>query len=113
LKEDSSKIKSWVGYEISSNHLPILLQVENEDWKAPIPFKLNHTWLIEEEFRVLITRTWKPFDRNIEDTTIKQFADNLKRVTEVETEWARKHAQKNKKDLKQVEEGIKSLFEKQ
>lgn len=60
---------------------------KQKDWKPRASFTFNHTWLITEGFMVLVTRTQKPFDRNIEDSTMKQFV--LKRMKMVETKWER------------------------
>jgi len=52
----------------------------------------------------------KHVDSNLDDSIMKQFADNLKRVKGDVVEWTKVYAQKRQDQLKEVEEGIKSLF---
>jgi hypothetical protein len=39
--------------------MPILLQNEEMDQKAPSPFKFNQAWLQEESFINLVEKNWK------------------------------------------------------
>jgi hypothetical protein len=57
-------ITSWVDIGGLSDHLPILLKLESEDWKPPSPIKFNHTWLNNPEFRELVTGLGKYTKRN-------------------------------------------------
>ena len=45
LIEEFERFQSQVGYGISSNHQPILLQIDKENLKHPAPFKFNYLWL--------------------------------------------------------------------
>ena len=78
--EDSVGIKFWVIYGGPLNHLPIILQVEMKIGNPRAHFQFNHTLFIEEDFRGLITRTWKLFNRKFEDVIMKKFANHLKMV---------------------------------
>jgi hypothetical protein len=51
--EDVS-ISSGLVWEVLSNHLLILLQLEGSNQRSPLPFKFNHTRLNEESFRKLV-----------------------------------------------------------
>jgi hypothetical protein len=94
----------------ASDHLHSLLQFEVENIKPLAPFKFNYPRLTEEEFKALVFRNWKHVDSNLDDSIMKQFADNLKRVKGDVVEWTKVYAQKRQDQLKEVEEGIKSLF---
>jgi len=54
---DMIKIKSWVSSRGVSNHLPILLNLDREEWKPPSLMKFNHACLLEDNFRDLIVRS--------------------------------------------------------
>jgi hypothetical protein len=47
------------------------LKIKLEEWKPLAPFKFNYPWLIEEDFRALVTRSWKIHDINYDDYAIK------------------------------------------
>jgi hypothetical protein len=85
---DSNRVRSWVGQGGSSNHLPVLLQIESESKKPLAPFKFNHSWLDDEDFKALVIKNWINYDNNNEDTTMKSFIDNLKRVKIQVVDWA-------------------------
>jgi hypothetical protein len=57
-----------VGQGGDLDHLPILLQIEADNWKPPARFKFNHSWLDEEEFKGIALRNWKHVDINLDDT---------------------------------------------
>jgi hypothetical protein len=60
MSQDSISIvgrhRSWVAYPYISDHAPIMLQFDNSAYITAYPFKLNPTWLGEEDFRILVPR---------------------------------------------------------
>jgi hypothetical protein len=81
------------------DHLPVLLQIENVGRRLPAPFKFDHSESTKGDFRGLIIGGWKYYDDNNEDSTFKQFIDNLKRVNGENFEWAQNYAKKKQKEL--------------
>jgi hypothetical protein len=78
--KDNPKLKCWVGYGGPSDHLPILLKLENEGWKPLAPFKFNHSWLNEEDFRDLVKGIQRLFYSSLGDLAMNKFVDNMKKV---------------------------------
>ena len=56
LVDEVERYNYWVGNNSLYDNLLILMQLENEDIKPPSIFKSNHVWLINEYFRLLITK---------------------------------------------------------
>jgi hypothetical protein len=84
----SNRVISWVVQGGSSNHLPILLQIESERKNPLAPFKFNHSWLDDEDSKALVIKNWIHYANNNEDTTMKLFIDNLKSVKRQVAKWA-------------------------
>ena len=56
LVEKVERYNYWVGNNGLCGHLLILIQLEKDDIKPPLPFKYNHDWLAEEYFRLIIKK---------------------------------------------------------
>ena len=56
MAEEVERYNYWVGNNGLYDHLLILMQLEKEDRKPPMPFKSNNDWLAKEYFRLLITK---------------------------------------------------------
>jgi hypothetical protein len=65
-----------------------MLEFDGGSRKPTIPFNFNLAWLKEEGFQLLVKNSWVPFDLSLGLSTTIQFANNLKRVKKVTTEWA-------------------------
>jgi hypothetical protein len=46
--------RSWVAYPYISDHAPVALQFDDGQRKVSYPFKLNHIWLGEVGFSVVV-----------------------------------------------------------
>jgi hypothetical protein len=55
-----------------------------EGKKPSTSFILNHAWLAEEDFRTLVFRAKRHFNKNDEDSTMNKCVDNLKRVKKLQ-----------------------------
>jgi len=82
---DTNKIKYLVEEGRSSHHSIVLLHIEKRDNKPHGPFKFNHTWLEDEDFINLVSQNWRKYDSSLEDSTMYQFAKNLKKVKKILT----------------------------
>jgi hypothetical protein len=51
--------RSWVAYPYISDHAPVILQFDNSPNITTYPFKLNPTWLGEEEFNLIVLEVWR------------------------------------------------------
>jgi len=65
-----------------------LLQIKSKSKKLLAPFKFNHSWLDDEDFKALVISNWKHYDSNNEDTTMKQFINNMKMVKREAVDWS-------------------------
>jgi hypothetical protein len=52
------RYKTWVCNSKISNHMPVILHVENEIGKVSYPFKFNLVWLEDPEFVDLVSENW-------------------------------------------------------
>jgi len=69
----------------------------------------NHAYLLEDNFRDLIVKNPKHFDRKVGDSTMK-IVDNVKRINKVMKGWAKNLASNSYKELKEVDERINFPF---
>jgi hypothetical protein len=51
--------RTWVEYPFISDHAPIILQMDISPKYRPYPFKLNHLWLLEEDYKEIFFQVWK------------------------------------------------------
>jgi hypothetical protein len=47
-----------VEYPFISNHAPVIAQFDFQQFPLAYPFKLNLSWLAEEEFSVIVKEVW-------------------------------------------------------
>ena len=57
LVEGGFRFKTWIGTRGVSDHLSTVLQVDKGKENKSYPFKFNHGWLLEEEFKKVIQST--------------------------------------------------------
>jgi hypothetical protein len=62
----------WVAPDIHLDH--------KENRKPPTSFKFNHDWLVEEDFRQIISKNWKLYDPSSRESAMYKFASNIKQV---------------------------------
>jgi hypothetical protein len=51
-------VEYW-GLIISSTYT---IKIDFVDWNPSTPFKFSRSWLLEEDFRDLVIKSWKPYD---------------------------------------------------
>ena len=93
------------------DHLPVLLQIQNPEMKPTAPFKFNPAWLLEEDNQKLIGDTWSKLEVNPNITFMKQLSENLIKVKKVSKPWARVYTTNQHKQLKEVENSLKEIYE--
>ena len=55
---DKKVVTTKILPKITSDHKPILLQLDEEEDLGPIPFKFNHQWIEKEGFMEVVTKAW-------------------------------------------------------
>ena len=104
--------RTWVEVGGLLDHLPVLLQIQNIETKLTAPFKFNPAWLLEEYYRKLIGDTQRPLEANPNITFMKQLSENLQKFKKVKKPWDRFYTTNKKKQLKEVENSLKEIYEK-
>ena len=98
-------ISSSILPKLSSNHKPIMLQLDDEDHLGPIPFRFSPRWIDRDGFLNTITKAWSiPITRSPNYVWERK----LKNTKSVLKEWV-KHSLKNsisdrKEALEKLEE---------
>ena len=72
LLYESLIIKYWVEVGGLSDHLSVLLQIQNPETKLAALFKFNPNWMKEEDYRKMIGNTWRPLEENPNVAYMKQ-----------------------------------------
>ena len=85
-----------------SNHFPILLEVKGDYKKPGTPFKFNSSWLNDESFIALFHDTWRKDCFREDESRIRLFMDNLKRMKLATKEWDFQMKLKEEEVLKNV-----------
>jgi hypothetical protein len=89
-----------------SDHMLIVLEVASKGPNPPTPFKFNHRWILEEEYKCFIRYVWKPLKQILESSYMFQFAENLVGAKKVSIAWAKNHNAKAKDILSIVETNL-------
>ena len=104
--------RTWVEVGGLSDHLPVLLQIQNIETKPTAPFKFNPAWLLEEYYPNLIGDTWRLLEENPNINFMKQLSENLKKVKKVTKPWDTVYTTDKQKQLMVVEKSLKDIYEK-
>lgn len=80
LYNENMRIKSWVGMGGSSDHLPILLNIDIDERNPPSSLKFNHTWLMELKFRELVINNWVHYENQTTTSKMKLFSNKINRI---------------------------------
>lgn len=78
LMESHFQVGQWIGSGGESDHSLVWLELEGGSDKSSSPFKLNASWLSNENFQNLIKANWIPCDPFSGLPVALHFADNLK-----------------------------------
>ena len=74
-------------------------------------FKFNYAWLLEEDYRKMIGDTWSKLEVNPNITFMKQLSKNFLKFKKVSKPWARVYTANQQKQLKEVENSLKYIYE--
>lgn len=74
------KFKSWIGPKYCLDHCPIWLKLEGHDSWKPVPFKFNHIWNQDEDFKALVLSSWVPFNSGANRSALAHLTFNLKKL---------------------------------
>jgi len=84
------RYRSWVYNSNISNHMPVILDMENDVRKVRYPFKFNSVCL-EDTYLVEIVRTnWNGLLGNEILSSMDYLAKNLKKLKFLVANWERK-----------------------
>jgi hypothetical protein len=86
--------------------------MERKDCEQVSPFKFNPNWLEYEEFHTFINNEWISYDVCIREIVGIQFATTLEKGKEAMVAWEIEKQKQMDNDLKEVEEEIVDMFEK-
>lgn len=79
---------------LSLDHFPIMLVSNDIKW-GPVPFRLDNKWLKHENFRTLVTETWR--NTMVRGTASFRIAHKLKILKAEIKNWAKVTSNKRKK----------------
>ena len=85
------------------DHNLVFTQVLNKDSRPRSPFKLNASWLEDEDFVSLLKSSWTGFSDNLEISPATHFALNLKKIKDVSIPWLVAKKLQENKDLVDIE----------
>jgi hypothetical protein len=52
------RYRSWVELPYISDHAPVIAQLDFTQSRVAYPFKLNPTWLVEQDFNQIVKEVW-------------------------------------------------------
>jgi len=90
--------------------MPILLIMEKKFPRPPSPFKFNHVWLRDEDYRKLVQQIWIPINEDDGCSFMGQFTSNIANIKNVSSKWAKELYKKESETLREVESIIGVLF---
>jgi hypothetical protein len=93
-----------------SDHMPIVLRIVKPDKAKSFPFKLNESWLKEEELQSLVFKEWVPLSREEGSSFMNQFYNNLLKVGNSIKKWAKEFQKRSQQCLCDTEKAINYLL---
>jgi hypothetical protein len=100
-----------VEYPYFSDHAPILVQFENLQFPTAYPFKLNSTWLVEEEFSTIVKEVWNDQGFNIESSIQQIFVWKLKVLKQRIKTWVKLQRKNKLFRLEKLEEELRDSYQ--
>jgi len=85
------------------DHSPIFLEIGDNNFKPPTPFKFNSSWLPDVEFHKLVADSWthcRPDDLSSPAVVISKNFASMKPKTII---WEKEKRRKDKVDLLRIE----------
>jgi len=103
--------KSWVSQEMSSDHLPVNLQVDFHFHKVHYPFKFNRIWIREESFQEAVKHYWSGMTTDHTLSEKENFIHKLSTLKKFVVRWIRLKVKEQSLELIKVEAEIAALLE--
>jgi hypothetical protein len=83
------RYQSWVELPYISDHAPVIAQFDFSQTRVAYPFKLNPTWLVEQDFALIVKEVWGD-STFLEEVDIQlRFVWKLKTLKSRIKDWAR------------------------
>lgn len=74
------------------------------------PFKFNHVWLENEDYRKLVQLNSIPTNEDDGRSSMDQFTSNIANIKNVSSKWAKEFYKKESETLREVESAIGVLM---
>jgi hypothetical protein len=106
----SGRYRSWVAYPFLSDHAPVLLQIENTSYPTAYPFKLNPTWLKENDFSQIVHEVWNDQQFLQESGVQRRLVWKLKCLKQRVKIWAKQQRLQKNLKLDKLEEELQASY---
>jgi hypothetical protein len=104
------RYRSWVEIPYISDHAPVIAQFDFSQTRVAYPFKLNPTWLVEQDFSLIVKEVWGD-SIFLEEVDIQlRFVWKLKTLKSRIKDWARHTRREKLRKLETLEEDISRGF---
>jgi len=103
LMDKIDSIRKWVGSGGISDHSPIFLEVSSNSPKLCSPFKVNVTWLRDDEFQRIIKEAWQASSQIEQWSMTKHLARNLICLKKRTIEWEKEKKKKEEETLCKIQ----------
>jgi hypothetical protein len=110
LLSEAGRYRSWVEYPFISDHAPVIAQFEFQQFPLAYPFKLNPSWLAEEEFSAIVKEVWLDLGFLVESDFQHRFVWKLKVLKSRIKTWARLHRRAKLLRLETLEEELHAIL---
>jgi hypothetical protein len=110
LLEKVARYRAWVALSFVSHHTPIVLELDCVQQQRHYPFKLNPSWIGEEEFTRLVTEIWQYSNFFQEIGRQCRLVWKLKCLKSEIKKWIRIHKTLSTQKLDTLEEDLQHLY---
>jgi hypothetical protein len=107
LLNDEGRYRSWVELPYVSDHAPMIAQFDLLQFLVAYPFKLNPSWMAEEEFSTIVKEVWKDTGFLVESDIQHRFVWKLKVLKARIKSWARHRRREKLLKLETLEEELR------
>jgi hypothetical protein len=104
------RYRTWVCNSNISDHMPVILHLEQEIGKVCYPFKFNSVWLEEPEFVNLVRENWNGLLGNEILNPMDALVKKLKLLKSLVINWERKKKLEAKEELVKIEMDLDTMY---
>ena len=105
------RYRSWTSQELTSDHLPVNLQVDFQYNRVHYPFKFNKIWIRDGDFKKAVEHYWIRLTPVKTNTNMGTFLHKLTLLKKFVVNWVRKKVKEQSLELSLVENEIADLLE--